>query len=65
MITGKEPIGRNVGHEGETLYQRTLREFMCAMIAGNVDNADNPQGCAEYADKLVNAYINQLNKQQS
>ncbi len=77
MITGEEmvyadPIIGNsynpdttTDQKGETLYQRTLREFMCALIIGKYYPPVNLEACADFAHLLTNAYINQLNKKQN
>ncbi len=65
LITGDEPItgfqdteaGLIVG--GETLYQRALREFMCALIISG--NQQWGERLTNDAGIMVEAYINKLN----
>ncbi len=69
-ITLNHPDGSRqfINYEpGETLYQRALREFMCALVAhnGTYGQGNGPGAIAERADELTTAYINQINKHQS
>ncbi len=80
MITGKEPVnslqaytdplagqGQYLTHgknDGETIYGKTLREFMCALIGRMEHPERNADIIAEQADILTTAYLNKLNEQQ-
>lgn len=70
MINGHERIHADPGKNffwGDTLYARSLREFMCAIVSTippNVPISENMANtmCKE-ADLLTKSYINQLNNQ--
>ena len=49
---------------GENLYQRVLREFMCALLSNGLVDL-SPHELAKNADEYATAYISQLNKHQS
>lgn len=56
-------------HNGETLRQRALREFMCAItqgiftVSGGHSFVVDESEIAANATQLTNAYFNELNKQ--
>ena len=51
--------------QGETIYQRALREFMCALMNRDTEGNSTPVEIAMIAHEFTTAYINQINKKQS